>query len=118
MNQGRTSDRGAFVVDPKRRGDFDVVILADGYAPQLLHASAGKNLGTIKLVAAPQVTISVACDAQPLVGANVVMLEGDGIELAAKTDQSGHLHVPQPTTDVRVLVGGREVARAVADGMT
>ena len=49
VNEGKTDARGFFRVDPKRRGDFEVHIVADGYAPVVLHAAAGSNLGTIKL---------------------------------------------------------------------
>ena len=49
VNEGKTDERGFFRVDPKRRGDFEVHIVAEGYAPLLMKASAGKNLGTVKL---------------------------------------------------------------------
>ena len=49
VNEGKTDARGFFRVDPKRRGDFEVRISASGYAPLVLHAAAGTNLGSIKL---------------------------------------------------------------------
>jgi hypothetical protein len=49
VNEGKTDERGFFRVDPHKRGDFEVTIVADGYAPLVVKASAGKNLGTVKL---------------------------------------------------------------------
>jgi len=51
--EGTSDGRGWFRVDPKRRGEFDVSIVAPGYAPVALRAPAGKNLGTITLAASP-----------------------------------------------------------------
>ena len=49
VNQGKTDARGFFRVDPKRRGDFEVRIEAEGYAPLVMQAKAGANLGTIRM---------------------------------------------------------------------
>jgi hypothetical protein len=49
VNEGKTDARGFFRVDPRKRGDFEVHIVADGYTPLVLNAKAGTNLGTVKL---------------------------------------------------------------------
>ena len=49
VNEGKTDARGFFRVDPRKRGDFEVHIVAEGYAPVVLHAAAGTNLGTMIL---------------------------------------------------------------------
>jgi hypothetical protein len=107
VNAGKSTARGSFVVDPKRRGDFDVVIIADGYVPLLLKASAGKNLGHIVLKTARELTGSVACKADPVAGADVVIVGRDGAEMFLTTDRSGHFRVPEPSLwsdDVRAAV--------------
>jgi len=51
VNEGKSDARGFFRVDPRRRGEFEVHIHADGYVPLVLTTSAGTNLGKVSMTA-------------------------------------------------------------------
>jgi hypothetical protein len=104
FRRGQSDPRGWFRVDPRRRGDYDVLVTAPGYAPRLLHAAAGKNIGTVKLTPAPETRLALTCGHAPLVGAPVVVIAKDGAELFLNTDPAGVLRMPAPAVWVEELV--------------
>lgn len=96
FRRGQSDARGWFRVDPRRRGEYDVLVTAPGYAPRLLHAAAGKDIGIVKLTPAREAHLALTCGHAPLAGAPVVVIARDGAELFLNTDPAGLLHMPEP----------------------
>lgn len=104
FRRGQSDARGRFLVDPRRRGEYDVLVTAPGYAPRLLHATAGKDLGTVTLTPAREAHLALTCGRTPLAGAPVVIVARDGAELFLNTDTAGGLHLPEPAAWVDELL--------------
>jgi hypothetical protein len=104
FRRGQSNPRGSFRVDPRRRGDYDVLVTAPGYAPRLLRAAAGKDIGVVTLTPAPAASITLTCRRAPLAGAPVVVVARDGAELFLNTDAAGILRLPEPALWVDEVV--------------
>lgn len=109
VNHGTSNGRGWFRVDPKRRGDFGVLIVADGYAPQLVHAAAGKDIGVVTLTPARDIVGTLQCKGKAMPEAALVFVGKDGAEIAMTTDITGAFRIADPAVWVeRVVVKGHE----------
>jgi hypothetical protein len=104
FRRGQSDARGWFRVDPRRRGEYDVLVTAPGYAPRLLHATAGKDVGTVQLTPAREAHLALTCGRAPLAGAPVVVIARDGAELFLNTDTAGVMRLPEPAAWVDELL--------------
>ncbi|MBV9493519.1 MAG: carboxypeptidase regulatory-like domain-containing protein [Acidobacteria bacterium] len=104
FRRGVSNAKGWFRVDPRRRGNYDVLVTAPGYAPRLLRAAAGVNLGNVQLTPARETRVAFTCGQAPIVGAPVVVVARDGAELFLNTDPAGALRIPEPALWVDEVV--------------
>ncbi|HWW61671.1 MAG TPA: carboxypeptidase-like regulatory domain-containing protein [Thermoanaerobaculia bacterium] len=104
VNEGTSNGRGWFRVDPKRRGDFGVLIVAEGYAPQLVRAAAGKDIGVVTLTPARPVVGTLRCKGSAMPESAIVFVGKDGAELAMTTDITGAFRVADPAVWVKKVV--------------
>ena len=87
-----TDANGAFSLDPKRDGVFDLFIERDGFAPRTRKVVAGETDLTIDLDPAAQRTGHVTAAGKPVSGALVVVDSAWSV----KTDERGAFTIPDP----------------------
>ena len=91
-----TGANGAFSIDPKRDGVFDLLVERDGFAPQRWRTLAGESELAIDLEAAAKRTGRVTAEGKPVASAIVVAHSKEGFTWSTRTDEQGIFTIADP----------------------
>lgn len=92
----QTGDKGTFVVEVPREGNYIAQLTAPGYAPASFRTNGMEDVAGIALRAAPPKGGRVTANGAPVANATLLFTSDSGAMLVVRSDEEGKYSIPDP----------------------